>query len=397
MFRKITALAATGMLAAGALVGVSAPAHAADNNIFKQCLDLNDRKLTPRTLETSNFINCRNIADVSPLAAAKNLKELNLLGDDKKLKISGMSSLKNLDITTLNLSLDVSDPTFAFVQDFPQLKVLRTGTTKVSSLESIAKLENLEQLSMTTNKPHDFRKMASNNTLRYLHLDVGSSAVDMESIAALPTLESLWLFSNSHRSLESLRSSTSLRNVEVQTEKLTKLKKGQKYEIPAAMRNTYGAFRAMNAIGWKTGTKNVRSVTSNGTGMASLSAWKESKLGQFWVTNIASMTFHTPGKIDFIKPTVTKKSVRKGQVVRASRSRGDQPNGWSEAISTCSYQWQRNTKNIKGATKLAYKSVKADVGKTLRLKTTCQPTAKIKESLGFTAKAKYSGAVKVRK
>lgn len=397
MIRKITALAATATLVAGALVGASAPAHAAANNIYKQCTDINDRKLTPRILESTDFINCRNIADVSPLSAAKNLRWLNLLGDDKTLKITGMSKLKDLGITTLHMGIGVSDPTFAFVKDFPRLTALSTGTTTVSSLENIATLENLGRLSMATSKPHDLSSLASNEKLTSLALDVGRSTVDMESIAALSSLQRLTLFSDNAPSLEPLRKSTSLAVVEVQTEKLAKLKKGQTYKIPAEMRNRYGAFTARAAIGWNPGTKNVRSVASNGTGMAALSAGKESKLGQFWVTNTISLILHTPGKIDFTKPTVSKKTARKGQTVRAAAARDKQSRSWNPVISKCTYQWQRNTKNIKGATKLTYKAARADVGKILRLKTTCHPVAEVKDSFGFSANTKYSGAVKVRK
>ncbi|GAA4361552.1 hypothetical protein GCM10023166_03140 [Paeniglutamicibacter cryotolerans] len=136
-------------------------------------------------------------------------------------------------------------------------------------------------------------------------------------------------------------------------------------------------------------------MKSTDVGEAILVGAKESKLGKIPVMSRIFIHLHTPGKIDFVRPKVAAKSIHKGQMATAVNATEKNSKGWNTVISKCSYQWQRNTKNIKGATKLNYKATSADVGKTLRLRTACTVTATAKTFSGFTANTKYSGAVRV--
>ena len=60
---------------------------------------------------------------------------------------------------------------------------------------------------------------------------------------------------------------------------------------------------------------------------------------------------------------------------------------WSPAPSTYSYQWQRGSSNIKGATKSTYKLTKKDKGKKIRVRVT------VKKS-GYTNGVKTSASRK---
>ena len=165
------------------------------------------------------------------------------------------------------------------------------------------------------------------------------------------------------------------------------LAKGQKYTIPRGFDDAYIDI----AIGWPGTHDTVRSVVSPGTGMADIRLMKIYDLGKLTVRDGRNLILYTPGKVRFDAPRVSQMTARAGETIRAQRPDSFSVNNWVDGDSKCAFQWQRDKKDIKGASRLSYKTTTADAGKTLRLETTCRPSAWTKKNVGLKANTKYSG------
>lgn len=401
MLKKITALTAAATLAAGAFIGLAAPAQAASKTIFTQCTlgnyPFTSGKLTKSNLKTATIISCKDLDDLSALKGATKMTDLVLFGE-KKLKVTGTTHLKKLPIKGLHFYSPVTDSKYSFVSDFPKLTDLQTGPTRVSSLSGIAKLKNLNLLVLSTSKELSFSTMASKNKLTSVYFDNGSSKAHVSSLAALPKLESLQIIWAKGQSLTPLKKSTSLDNVGVVRYSRTQLKKGQSFKPTNPSSKIYGALRPGSSIGWTLPATASTPLKSNDTGLAWYWANKSSNLGNIPVTQHLIVEAFMPGKMSFQAPIVSAKNATKGKTIKAvANKKNASETGWNNSISSCSYQWQRNSKDIPGAKKMSYLAVSADKGTTLRLKTTCHPIIEMKQTYGFTSNTKYSGSVKISK
>lgn len=398
MIRKFLTFAATATLAAGSLAFVAAPVQAAAPTIYTQCTlgnyPFNSGKLTKSNLKKATVISCKDLDDLSALKGATQMTDLLLFGE-KKLKVAGTSHLKKLPVKGLHIYSPVSDSKYAFASDFPKLTTLRTGPTKVSSLSNIAKLKNLSMLVLSTSKELSFSTMGSKKKLETVIFDGLSSKAHLNSLAALPKLVSLYIPWAPGQSLTPLKASKSLGYVAVHRYTKKQLKKGQSYKPANPSSKTYGALQPGSSIGWTLPTKTSTPMTSNGTGLAWYRASKASTMGRITIAQTLTYEAYTPGKMNFHAPVVAAKSGKAGATIKAvANKKNASSSGWNGSISSCSYQWQRNTKDISGAKAMSYKVTAADKGKVLRLKTTCNPVLEMKQLYGFTSNTKYSGAVK---
>ena len=392
MIKKFTALSATVALAAGALIGVSAPAQAASKTIYTQCSDTETgKKLTKKTVAKSLSIKCKDLADLGQLKAATKLAEL-YIESNNKLKITGTSKLRKLGITVLVVQAPVTDTSFAFVKDFPQAVNLRTGPTPVSTFANITTLKNLAWLAVSINKTKSYAALSRLPELVEVETNVISGKADLASLAKLPQISNAGFSGNFNQSLKPLLKSKNIDSVYIDRPGVfKKLAKGQTYKIPAY----YGDSYVVYSTGWPKMHETFDRFKSPGVGMAFVILNKGYQLGRLSVREGKTVVLYTPGKLDFGTPPVAQKSARVGDTISAKKPALFSADNRFDLDAKCSFQWQRNKKDIKGATKLTYKAVRADAGKTLRLQTTCRPSAWVKEHVGIKNNTKYSGAVKV--
>ena len=392
MIKKFTALSATAVLAAGALIGVSTPAQAASKTIYTQCSDIDTgKKLTKKTVAAATRIECHNLSDLGPLKAATKLDELFIEGK-KKLKVTGTSKLRKLGITSLVVLAPVTDTSFAFVKDFPQATLVDTGPTPVSTFTNIKRLNNLTWLSVSINKTKSYASLSRLPKLLSVDTNVISGKADLASLAKLPHVGNAGFSGNFNQSLKPLLKSKHIESVYLDFPKESrKLSKGQTYKVPAYFKDAF----VSNATGWPIMREILDRVKSPGVGMADINMLKTRKMGKIMIHESKDVLLYTPGKVDFDNPPVAQKSARVGETIRAKKPDSFSRENYFDYDAKCSFQWQRNKKDIKGATKLTYKAAPADAGKTLRLQTTCRPSAWVKEHAGIKNNTKYSGAVKV--
>ncbi|MFJ6415248.1 hypothetical protein [Paeniglutamicibacter sp. NPDC091659] len=262
----------------------------------------------------------------------------------------------------------------------------------MSTFANVGKLKGLQAVDVSTSKAMSYTVLSRLPKLAAVSTNVVSGKVNMTSLAKLPKLEAAGFSGNFNQSLKPLLKAKSMDSVYIERgTKAKKLAKGQKYTIPRGSGDAYIDI----AIGWQGAHSEIMSVVSPGTGMADVVMMKIYDLGRLTVRDSRNLILCTPGKVVFDAPRVSQNTARAGETIRAQRPDSFSVNNWVDGDSKCAFQWQRDKKDIKGASRLNYTTTTADAGKTLRLETTCRPSAWTKKNVGFKANTKYSGAVKV--
>lgn len=134
---------------------------------------------------------------------------------------------------------------------------------------------------------------------------------------------------------------------------------------PAPVGLSYQWYRSGKKIA--NATKSSYKLTNSDAGKTIKVKVTGSRTNYEKTTKTSSATKKVVGKLTTKVPKITGKAKR-GSTLKAS------PGKWGPGKVTLKYQWYRSGKKISKATKSSYKLVKADVGKTLKVKVTGSKT-----------------------
>ena len=207
---------------------LEAKVRATTGNYEKDFFVKDAEKITVLDLSTDKDLpNTEKINDISALAAFKNLKMLNLDGNNIE-NISALSGLTNLqwlsvrdnsvsDISPVEelYSLEVMDLTnnhiydLSAVRKLTNLRELRFGGNQVTDISAVVNLTNLSVLRFSDNKVSNLAPLMNLTNLTALRFS-DNEVSSINALAGLTRLRELWFYSNYVEDIDALSGLTEL-------------------------------------------------------------------------------------------------------------------------------------------------------------------------------------------